>query len=236
MHIEKFPGLCVLLVIATTMFTCSQKEGKQSLPLQNNPSPEPRAVIAERSPSTNQPIRLVDFANFRYQWVSNLGDTKQSFALEHGEYAGSERDVPMSIRSIAYGDVTGDGIDEAMVVLSVVVSGGTARPHVVYVYTLHNKDPKLLWAFSAGDRADGGLRQVYAASGELVVELYGKGRIVGRESNNIEDQLGVCCPKFFTRAHYQWRDKGFLLKGEEVIVPQSESSGSPIMPSYRPSF
>lgn len=41
----------------------------------------------------------------------------------------------------------------------------------------------MIWDFDTGGRADGGLRQVYAEDGQLVIELYGKDRVVsGLES------------------------------------------------------
>ncbi len=127
----------------------------------------------------------------------------------------------MSLRSIAYGDVTGDGVEEAMVVLSVGVTGGTARPHAVYIFTLEQKRPKVLWAFPTGDRADGGLRQVYAADGDLVVERY-----------NSVGSKGDCCPTTFTRVRYQWQGNHFQQKLVEEMLPHPEGQGSPVMPPH----
>lgn len=231
MRIENSVKSCVLFVVTVMMISCSvgRSEHQSSAVLKADSSNH--KVIAEQPSSTNQGIRSVDFANFTYPWVSDLGDPKQSFTLQNGEYAGGRDEEPMSMRRVVYGDVTSDGTEEAMIILSVVVTGGTARPHVVYIYTLH-EHPKLLWAFSTGDRADGGLRQVYAENGKLVVELYGKSRIIGRESNNIEDQFGVCCPKFFTRARYEWQGTRFQQNGTEETLPNPEGHGSPLISSY----
>src|SRR5215213_9736513 len=85
--------------------------------------------------------------------------------------------------------------------------------------------PRLLWRFEDGDRADGGLRRIYAENGGLVVELYGKradgtGKIVGSDLF-VEDGMmgGDCCPSHFTRAHYKWNGKRFVLRGEPEVLP-----------------
>ena len=78
----------------------------------------------------------------------------------------------MGLFHVSYGDLTRDGIEEAIVSLVVIVQGGTARPHIHYIYTIDKTKPKLLRMFDTGDRADGGLRQIYAEKGGLVVERY----------------------------------------------------------------
>jgi hypothetical protein len=74
---------------------------------------------------------------------------------------------------INYGDVTGDGEEEAMMDQA-IPTRGSAIPYRVYFYTLRRGRPKVMWRFEAGDRGDGGLRSVYADNGDLIVELYGR--------------------------------------------------------------
>src|SRR5207249_5569175 len=96
---------------------------------------------------------------------------EKSFTLKDGEYSGRLQDAgvepePVYLVDTVYGDVTGDGADEAMVVLTVNIRG-TAIPYYVYVYTINGNKPKLLWSFDTGDRAQGGLRRVFAEAGRL---------------------------------------------------------------------
>lgn len=107
---------------------------------------------------------------------------------------------------VDYGDVTGDGVEEAFVVLYAEL-GGNAASQDVFIYAWRREHPELLWKFATGDRADGGLRQIYAHGGRLVIELYGVGTIIGRElygTNPVE--VGSCCPKNYTRTKYKWLD------------------------------
>ena len=125
---------------------------------QRIPSPSPSASIAA-TPIAGSPIRSVNFAKIAYPNFPVYGrsETKHT-TLKPGQGEPSH---------ISYGDVTKDGVEEAMVVLPIETQG-SAIPYYVYVFTMENGKPKLLWDFEAGDRADGGLRQVYADNGQLV--------------------------------------------------------------------
>ena len=99
-------------------------------------------------------------------------------------------------------DVTGDGEDEAVVILK-IETGGSAIPQLVYVFTWKDGKPELIWPFRTGDRADGGLKDVRAENGQLVIELYGQDRfILGQtETGKItDDREQLCCPTYFTRS------------------------------------
>ena len=97
--------------------------------------------------------------------------------------------------------------------------------------------PKLLWRFEAGDRGEGGLRSVYADSGDLIVELYGRKSTAeepyASSATSVEDG-GACCPSYFTRTRYEWRQEKFTRKGESEIVKNPDRDASPRM--YRASL
>jgi hypothetical protein len=134
-------------------------------------------------------------------------------------------DDPRSLVNVIHGDVTGDGKEEALVVHS-QSTRGSAIPYFVYVYTVSRDKPKLLWSFYAGERGDGGLRQIAAESGDLVVELYGRDRVVNGGTSMEEDNIGVCCPKFYTRSRYEWRGGRFRLKGKEAALPNPQGNAA----------
>jgi hypothetical protein len=177
------------------------------------------------------PVRAIDFANFSYPTKGAFPSGGEDLQLKEGSYDGDETRDPVSLVAIAYGDVTGDEVEDAMVVLSVSIRG-SAIPYIVYVYTNDARVPKLLWAFETGDRGDGGLRQVYADRGALVVELYGKDKVIGKNLYEGDPYTagGACCPKVFTRARYKWRGDNFQQQGEGEVVPNSSGNGSLIMP------
>ena len=125
----------------------------------------------------------------------------------------------MDVAPIEYGDVTGDGQEEAMVVLYAEV-GGTEGADDVFIYTLKNRKPVLLWKFATGDRADGGLRKIYAENEKLVIELAGKNKIIGGDLYAPDGtSTGACCPTVFTRTKYRWVGDRFRRSGEAEVLP-----------------
>lgn len=191
-----------------------------------------RAVpIVDEAPSitpivfpNSSPIREIDFANFTYP--SQFAGETHGFRVRNGELLPKRKDTVgrpldwwLTLEGVTYGDVTGDGLEEAIVKLH-WVTGGSALPDFVYIYGLRQRKPKLLWVFETGDRADGGCKNVFAENGELVVELYGKDKIIGR--NLYEDDgtsTGDCCPNYFTRTRYSWSRNRFRRKGTSEVLP-----------------
>jgi hypothetical protein len=180
-------------------------------------------VLAQRRAES---IRSVDFRNFTYPRVGEQRSyiRRKTFTLKNGKYAEHEIEDGMSFGDVVYGDVTGDGKEEAIVVLG-VQTRGTAIPNCVYIYTLRNSRPVLLWGFMTGDRADGGLRRVYVQGRDLAIELYGKGTRIGGKLYGTE-QVGACCAKSVTRTRYRWRDGKFRRVGASEVFPNpAENSG-----------
>lgn len=184
---------------------------------------QPDENIEQRNP--NSAIRNVDFGNFDYP-------------LEKGRYwkirkgRAVDTEDPVVLAYLDYGDVTSDGVEEAFVVLFENVRG-SAIPYYVYVYTPGSSSPKLLWNFETGDRADGGLRRIAAQNGNLLVELYGKGTMVGGELYGTE-RTGACCPKSVTRTIYVWNGRRFSVKGSPEIIANDSSGAVVNMPKYNP--
>jgi hypothetical protein len=170
-------------------------------------------------------IRAVGFADFTYPWLLPFGDPDESFTLKNGELPptydkrGIRDEVGIYFGRVHYGDVTGDGAEEAFVFLS-VQTGGSSIPGILYIYTWQNNHPKLLWSRSTGDRADGGLRDAYAEDGNFILEL-----------NSSEGKRGDCCPIKFERIKYKWNGKKFRQKQKEVLpIPESRKSNGGIEP------
>jgi hypothetical protein len=212
--------LLVLIVISGSSSACStnvaekpsiNQPGSQSTPKQR---PEPTATTGS--------IRSVDFANFTYLGRYLFTNGPESFTLRQGRFAASETKVVLAY--LTYGDVTGDGNEDAMVTLAPVL-GGSATPLVTYVYSLEGDKPRLLWTLSTGDRADGGLRRIYSENGKLVVERF----------SPIKSH-GACCPTQFTRTSYAWDGTKFRQSGSIVeTLPNPTGSADTVMPEYQPS-
>src|SRR5690242_10256454 len=141
-------------------------------------------AVRSRSTYRVSSIRTVDFENFTYPARPIFGGRRTTFTLRNGELPvkydrkGRPLDVGLSA-SARYYDVTGDGIEDAIIGFSEDNSGGSAIVYAAYIYTLRRGRPVFLWGFEAGDRADGGLRSIYGENGELVIELEGKNKVIG---------------------------------------------------------
>lgn len=224
--------LCGLLSAAVSTAACSSLKIRQS-----DASSVPGKEATRKNASTDQSIRSVDFSNFTYPWTTDLavaGSSKKTFTLKDGDLPEKSDEVGMSLLSVVYGDFTGDGAEGAIVVLEVDTTNGTAIPHAVYAYRLEEKLPKLLWAFSTGDRADGGLRNIYADQGDLVVELYGKGKVLGTDLYADDGtRAQTPYPYYFTQTRYKWDGAQFKQKGAPVVQSDSKNYGSSLMPLYR---
>lgn len=220
------------------------------------PPPTPSApnlqseLLDDRDKTTNSPIGSFDFKNYTYElprgWQNPDGTT--DIALINGKIAPVEgkvseemtdeeraeakthRRIGLSYVTTKYMDVTADGEDEAIVILK-IETAGSAVPLLAYVFTWRVGKPEVIWPFRTGDRADGGLKNLRAENGQLVVELYGQDRfIMGQtETGKItDDREQLCCPTYFTRSFYKWNGKNFLMQGKRLTFSLADPSASPI--------
>ena len=210
-----------LLLVCGLVFACSL--GKT-----NSQSHETKVKSSgvQTPPSLQQvstdSIRSVDFTSLAYPNYRIADGSKVT--LKPGEAAPAH---------INFGDVTGDSVEEAIVVLPIDTLG-TAVPHHVYIYTMKEGRPSLLWDFETCDRADGGLRQAYARNGELSIELYGRGKVLG--TNLCADdgtRKEKPYPYAITLTHFVWRQGEFRRDGKAEVFSDRNGYGSPIMPLYK---
>src|SRR5260370_5035249 len=184
-------------------------------------------------------IRQIDFKNFTYPSLPTKKCSMKQITLVAGSSHAPEpvrRKISsvdcwsVVIGPVTYGDVTGDGDEEAIVDLYAEV-GGTEGSQDIYVYTLQEREPVLLWKFATGDRADGGPRRIYAENGELVVELFGVGTAPGKKLYGTEE-VGMATPSHYTRTKYKWNGKRFTQDGPlEVFTNPSADTTSAISPT-----
>jgi hypothetical protein len=194
--------------------------------------PNLQIEILDRKHSTsNTPIGKFDFKNYTYPLPRGWQDKdSKDITLENGSRRMSEDQIGMSYVTTKFGDVTGDGQDEAFVILK-IVTAGAAIPQSVNVFTWKNDAPELIWTFRTGDRTDGGLKNVYAENGEVVVELYGQDRFILGEvetSKITGDEEQLCCPDFFTRTRYKWNGRNFLMQGKRETRSITAPNAPPV--------
>jgi hypothetical protein len=201
----------------------------------NSAAPQPpdtqAEILDERGKTTDSEIGNFDFRNYIYPLPRGWQDDDGKDAvLEDGERRMAEKRIGLSYVTTRYGDVTGDGFDEAFVVLK-ILTAGSAIPQIVYVFTWKDEKPALIWHFRTGDRADGGLKNVYDENGKLVIEIYGQDRYVlgGVETMKITgDEEQLCCPTHWTRARYEWNGSEFRMQGKRLTFSVADKNAPPV--------
>ncbi|MEO6052050.1 MAG: hypothetical protein ABIP78_12075 [Pyrinomonadaceae bacterium] len=207
-------------------------------------------LLDDRNKATAYAVGTYDFKNHTYElprgWQNPDGTTdiklvngkitpiegnvNDSMSDETRADAKSRRRIGLSYVSTKYFDVTGDGEDDAVVILK-IETGGSAIPQIVYVFTWKDGKPELIWPFRTGDRADGGLKDVRSENGMFGVELYGQDRfLLGQtETGKIGDDVEqLCCPTNFTRTFYKWNGKNFLMQGKRLTFSMANSAAAPV--------
>lgn len=208
-----------------------------------------KEIMDDRGKTTNSPLGTFDFRNFTYPlprgWhhpdgdeivIENgklrpkLRDISEDMSPEEKAAARAERRIGMSYVTTKFLDVDSDGEDEAAVVLK-IETGGNAIPQLVYVFGWKDGKPELQWNFRTGDRADGGLKDIRAENGEMIVELYGQDRfLLGQtETGKITgDEEQLCCPTYFTRTFYKWNGKIFQMQRKRLTFQVANPSAPPL--------
>ena len=207
----------LLLLVSTFVFSACQKSAAENTQIESQslPTISPALSISPiPAPNLDSPIRKIDFENFSYPWTDNQGDG--NFTLKNGKKARvGEGDIEATLQKVEFGDVTNDGEEEAM--LNIYPwSGGNCSCDMVFIYTLQNKTPKLLWSFDTWDKADGGFKRAYAENSELIVELFGDDKF---ENDEWEFDFpkgkvsGYCCPTAYTKIRFKWNGEKFTAQG-----------------------
>jgi hypothetical protein len=177
--------------------------------------------------SAQSSIRQVDFKNFTYplsgpllghgemRWLGNPKDgysKRKPIHLENGDDLTEVSSVSVdgkeypqfegfTLQSVQYADVTGEGKEDAIVVL-LYRTGGTQNTHYVYIYSFDAGKPNLLAYCYTGSRGYSGLYKVYGEPGTLIFELLDPAKMEGE-----------CCSSGFVRTRYRWDGSRFEAVG-----------------------
>src|SRR5688572_6052390 len=153
-------------------------------------------------------IRSVDFKNFTYL-AHCVGEEPSDVTVKDGEFLEEKQmdgyvdRFSFRVFDIAYGDLTGDRKDEA-IVLTVCNTGGTGNFSEGFVYSMKGRKPDLIARIPGGDRADGGLRSTRVENGLLIVE-----------SNETGPEGGACCPQIIVTTRYKVAGGRIVQSGKE---------------------
>ncbi len=205
----------------------------EEIPTEKTPEfPNPLAeLLSNENTLTASPIGQIDFKNFTYPFPRGWQDAdNKEFMLEDGKRPISKERIGISHITTKYGDATGDGVDEAFVILKIETGGGSI-PQIVYVFKYKEDEPELIWHFRTGDRADGGLKNIFTENGGISVELFGQDRyILGEvETMRIDGDIEqLCCPTHFTRSNYKWNGSHFILQGRRETFSTIDKDAPPV--------
>ena len=202
--------LCVVVTIISQTSSCESGQQNMAAHTENTKVTQIEQANAEEC--------SIDFRNFTYP--SPLDSEYSSFTLNDGKADpqigknGKREDSWYQFGSVYYVDLLGSEKKEAIVSIG-IGTGGSASFIAVYVFSTDGEKPKLLWKFVSGDRASGGLRNVYALDRQLVLETYEKA-----EGKPAPD----CCPDVYSRTFYRWDNGTFVETKKDTGIPNPDSS------------
>lgn len=164
------------------------------------------AIFAFAAAAAQAQIRNVDFKNFTYSVLSLDGDSREQVTVRDGSFSRMEEDDKyyFGVTEVSYGDLTGDGAEEAVV--SVIVNtGGTGNFTSGIIFTMKRGKPVVLTEFVGGDRAYGGLVSATVENGILIVERNAPG-----------PSGGACCAEFIDTTRYKWNGSALVEFGKTM--------------------
>jgi hypothetical protein len=147
-----------------------------------------------QTPDRGDDIHKIDFRNFTYRpSCTNLSGEGQAKAVKvtNGTYSRPDPtdSLEFKIQGVVYGDLTGSGRDDA-VVLTVCNTGGTGEFTEGFIYSMRSGQTKLVTNVPGGDRADGGISSAKVEKGLLKLDTFAT-----------DD--GACCPQFVDTTTYK---------------------------------
>jgi hypothetical protein len=157
--------------------------------------------------SSKDDIHRVDFRNFSYKPVCTnpSGEGRlESLKVTDGVFSRNAPEDPIrfQVTSVVFGDLTGDGRDEAFVMTDCSL-GGTGHWTEGFLYAVQNGQPRLVATLEGGDRAGGGMYRAKIVNGLLKLDTFAPG--FGG---------GTCCPGFVDTTTYKLGSSKLLPVGK----------------------
>jgi hypothetical protein len=137
------------------------------------------AAPATSARSATSDLHQVDFRGFTYYPSCadfESEEAKVPIKVSGGKFEGKagtdQEGTHFEVREVLYGDLDGDGQDEALV-RTLCNTGGTGQFDEGFVYGWRGGKPVLLGRIPGGDRASGGVRCARFENGALQIERLG---------------------------------------------------------------
>jgi hypothetical protein len=152
-------------------------------------------------------IRQIDFRNMPYPFTEakpgpnwDAPGPAKTITLKDGDYRFPDGGY-LSLVSVTYGDLNGDGREEAAVDL-LHGTGGTQNWHYLYLFNERDGHAELMARLVSGSRAYGGLTRVAINANQLIVDFQDE-----------ERRQGDCCSLGFVRVAYRLEGGSFQEAG-----------------------
>lgn len=144
-------------------------------------------------------VRQFDFRNFTYEPYCVRGPykitVKNGRHFEESGKVSDYRSLRFTMRVETYGDIDGDGREEA--VITGVCNEGGENYSEGFVYTMKQDQPVLLTRIEGGAMALNGIRSITVREGIVTV-----------------DRFEGCCREFAAKTKYKWDGTDLVQVGE----------------------
>jgi len=190
----------------------------------DNGNKQPR----EQAASEAKILRSINFREFSYRvgppYCDDFGPT---INVHQGKFA--NRQATFEVSRVLYGDLTGAGQEEAVVVSSCtpqVVAHPGFENNLVYVYGIENGQAALLSTFAYGQpwNFKGWATEPKRRDQLTLFDVTGVS--IGAGSISFEHMAGEarCCPTFYVTQTFHWTNGQFVLAGEQQR-PWTDNTG-----------
>ncbi len=205
--------LCVFLALHSvgeahnnfSLYSLIKLDKSRHFPLAAQEPNRPERTNVQRT------IREVDFFNFTYNAFCLGEEGQQSpVAVRNGETF-PEGGGHFLVRSVTYGDLDGDGRDEAVVFI-ICNGGGTGNFSEGYVYSMRGGRPSIIATIAGGDRAHEGIASISIRETLLNVGRFGT------------DTGGACCPEYIETRVYPLAESRLIETGRATRAAYQDRS------------
>jgi len=190
------------------------------------------ALVSAGKAQTN--LKGVDFTNFTF--VIEKTKVKMKDGLQENACTKKDADgIPdgdiwsLEKESIAYGDLDGDGNEEAIISMIANVCGGNmVTNEAVLVYTMSKGKPLQLPTFDYYDEGcKAGEKDCnFSRNGGVLARYDGKEKAIIIETSFVTEADALCCPSFYRETWYKWDGSNFVEAKKGKILKREKSEGN----------
>ena len=182
--------------------------------------------------SADYSIKQIDFKNFSYPWCSKIARLKDTVTLKDGKaeiikkdgefvsnfnkediQKGNVDDIEYTTNDIYYGDVNSDNVTDTFVSISTHAYFGEwyrSNTTCSYIYTIKEKEPKLIWQYNYGDHKYSAKRKIEFKKdqNEIIVEMY---YLYRPHDLSVGQLYKETQSESYDRLIYKWKNNTFRL-------------------------